>query len=697
MNNSSAGLCKGFLVLIAVLAAAPAAKAQTTYTWGANGGTAWATGGNWVGGVAPGSSADPLNNDIAEWGGGSTGTQIQMNFGTLNSPFYVGTLNILSSNTVVKTMGANTSTAGIVQLNGTGANNLILSNASSSLLTLAPLAGGSGSGMSVRLGATNSTISGTGNIAISANITEAVAGSSITKTGTGTLTISGTNSYTGGTTVNAGILDIRSVNNNAGGAITLGDLSGTATATLTLGSSNSWNSAITVRSGSSGTKTIQTTTSNTPTLTGPITLNDDLTITRGGSGGANNMTVSGGISIASGKTLTLRTTSTSNLIIQSNAISGDGSVQITSTASGLTTFSAANTYTGGTTVAQGTLVLSGGSNRLLNTGSLTIGSGTTSGTLRLDGISQTVANLATSGTGTANAIVGGASATATLTVNLASGESTYAGVIGGGGTNQNNIAFTKAGSGTLILSGNHTHAGGTTVGGGVLVLSGNNFTTGTTTVGGGTLLANRQGTGSSTGSGNVTVQSGGTLGGNGRFGAMSPQLTTIQSGGLLTAGTSLATPALLTLGNVSFEAGSSFRATLFGTGATDISLLNVSSDVITPGNAALRLDLSALSPTDVETLRSTVGAGNTRTYTVVNSAGGLSGNFGSIDAANSNFGHFSPGEWSLTPIPATNMLQVDFTPVPEPAAILGLAALGSGFVRRLRSRKSSQRRDAVRR
>lgn len=39
----------------------------------------------------------------------------------------------------------------------------------------------------------------------------------------------------------------------------------------------------------------------------------------------------------------------------------------------------------------------------------------------------------------------------TLTVSLASGTNTYAGVIGGAGANENAVALTKTGAGILIL------------------------------------------------------------------------------------------------------------------------------------------------------------------------------------------------------------------------------------------------------
>ena len=66
-------------------------------------------------------------------------------------------------------------------------------------------------------------MNGTGNTLISGVIAGVAAGSTLTKDGSGTLTLTGTNIYTGGTTVNGGTL---LVNNTAGsgtgsGAVTV--------------------------------------------------------------------------------------------------------------------------------------------------------------------------------------------------------------------------------------------------------------------------------------------------------------------------------------------------------------------------------------------------------------------------------------------------------------------------------------------
>ena len=144
---------------------------------------------------------------------------------------------------------------------------------------------------------------------------------------------------------------------------------------------------------------------------------------------------------------------------------------------GVITLSAANTYTGGTRVNGGQLILTGGDDRLAAAGALALGSGGSGGLLQLgDGngpVNQTVAGLSTAGTGgAANAVVGGAGSTSTLTVNSTAAQ-VFAGALGGAASNANNLALTKAGAGTLTLSGPRTYTGPTLVNGGQL-----RFTTG---------------------------------------------------------------------------------------------------------------------------------------------------------------------------------------------------------------------------
>lgn len=153
---------------------------------------------------------------------------------------------------------------------------------------------------------------------------------------------------------------------------------------------------------------------------------------------------------------------------------GTGADNLTKAGSGTMTLNASSTYTGITNLQNGTTILGGGAaDRLPVTTALTLGSGANSATLQLGNgsgaSSQTIASLTTSGSGTSNQIVGGNATFSTLTVNQST-NTTYAGNLGGGGSNQNNLNFVKSGAGELILTGTSTYTGTTAVNGGKLYI-----------------------------------------------------------------------------------------------------------------------------------------------------------------------------------------------------------------------------------
>ena len=152
----------------------------------------------------------------------------------------------------------------------------------------------------------------------------------------------------------------------------------------------------------------------------------------------------------------------------------------------------------GTTVTMGGGYNSSGSPTTTDSGMLVLGD--------VNGpVSQTIGGLATAstatGTGaTGSAVVGGAIVNSTLTVSSStSGATTFAGLLGGPLINQNNLAFVKAGTSTLTLTGASTFTGGTTINGGTLKIDNT--------------------TGSGTGTGPVAVNSAGTLAGTGIIGS----------------------------------------------------------------------------------------------------------------------------------------------------------------------------------
>lgn len=185
-----------------------------------------------------------------------------------------------------------------------------------------------------------------------------------------------------------------------------------------------------------------------------------------------------------------------------------------------------NTYTGGTTIAAGTLRLNLGNDRLPTHTTVTLGAGTTSGNLQLNGYTQTISGLTTAGTGTANAVTGGTStANSLLALNVESGTQTYNGTLGATGLENthvnNNLGFIKDGVGTVVLGSANTFNGAATVASGTLMV-GNANALGN----GGVSLA--------TTSGGTTVSAGGTLDLNGQ--ANVQEVITLNGNGLGNAG-----------------------------------------------------------------------------------------------------------------------------------------------------------------
>ena len=267
----------------------------------------------------------------------------------------------------------------------------------------------------------------------------------------GTQVLSGGNTYNGTTTV------------SGSGTLTLADGSlAAASASFTnvsVGSSGTFNVDAGVTLGS---------------LSAPVTLTDNgaTTFSNGTQSLATLNGTSGTASLALQNSTAL-TVSGGGAFAGAITDGGSGAGSLTVTGSTLT-LSGASTYSGGTNVQNGTLILTGS---LASTGAVTLGNSGTSGLFQLgsgsSSVNQTVASLTTSGSGHANAVVGGASALSTLTVNNSSPDS-YSGVLGGSGTNQNNLALTLSGDGTLTLGGANTYSGPTAVTGGGTLQNGVN-------------------------------------------------------------------------------------------------------------------------------------------------------------------------------------------------------------------------------
>src|SRR5438477_760398 len=272
-------------------------KPQITYTWSTTTtGFAWLNAGNWTGnpGHYPGvdanssSIADGESNDIAAFSSMDfSATILGINFSLssnkgvtnntgANGSLTLGTIDYLSTTNKSISIGDNSGSAGTLTLTGVSLNgiaNTILANEGSHSLTFAPRIGGGTQDMTLALGnATNNVIqvNGSGGITISAAIQDrtGVAGS-LTKTGSGTLTLSHANTYTGGTTIKKGALVVKNTTGSATGPgavqVNLGTLQGVGKIT----------GAVTVGTGSSSGAILVA--GNSVTSPGTLTINSALT------------------------------------------------------------------------------------------------------------------------------------------------------------------------------------------------------------------------------------------------------------------------------------------------------------------------------------------------------------------------------------------------------------------------------------
>lgn len=165
-------------------------------------------------------------------------------------------------------------------------------------------------------------------------------------------------------------------------------------------------------------------------------------------------------------------------------IGGSETLHLKKVGTGTFTLTGTNTYHGDTLVEEGVLQIGGGNNRLPTDTTVVLGTATTAGTFDLNGQDQEIPAIESVGPGP-NRVVNSSATESALTVNVASGSTTYDGTLGGPG--QNNFWLNKVGPGTLELAGSSTHSGSTRVSSGVLLLSSQQQSTGVFEVFGGRL------------------------------------------------------------------------------------------------------------------------------------------------------------------------------------------------------------------
>ena len=324
----------------------------STLVWDGNGGSsaAWFTANNWDTNTLPGTA------DLVQFPSfTSVATTVTINFGSgsVNNGTgneAVGAIEATSARTNSLTFNnSSSSVVGTLTLNGAIVNSVsdvVLRNNSSITLTLNATGSGSpAQAMGVALGdATNNIvrIDGSGGISISSIISDASGNKKLTLdgSGTGTLTLSGANTYSGGTTLAATTLKLGSA--VAGSASALGNTANT----------------LTVNGGTLDMASFSQTVGQLTGTGGSITNNTSST--------TSTLTVSG--------------TDTSASAYAGTIVDGGSGkiVALVRSGTGKTILSGANTFTGGTSISGGTLVLGSATTLQSATGTITASGGTLS-------------------------------------------------------------------------------------------------------------------------------------------------------------------------------------------------------------------------------------------------------------------------------------------------------------------------------
>ncbi|WP_228381739.1 autotransporter-associated beta strand repeat-containing protein, partial [Salmonella enterica] len=308
----------------------------------------------------------------------------------------------------------------------------------------------------------------------------------VEKSGDDALTLSGSNTYTGGTLISGGTLVANDVN-----ALGTGDI--TDNATLALNAVGDFDNAI------SGSGKVEKSGDDALTLSGSNTYTGG-TLISSGTLVANDVNALGTGDVTDNATLMLNTGGdftnnigdvTDNATLElntsgtfDNAISGSG--QVVKSGDKMLTLSGANSYSGGTLISDGTLVASNieslGTGDVTNNATLELNTGGDF-TNNISGSGQVVKSgddaLALSGANsyTGGTLISSGTLVATNVDALGSGDVTDNATLelNTGGTFDNAISgsgqVVKSGDKTLTLSGSNTYTGGTLISDGTLVAS----------------------------------------------------------------------------------------------------------------------------------------------------------------------------------------------------------------------------------
>ena len=503
--------------LLCPLLATPSLYAANR-TWDGGGtGDVWSSNANWNGNSAL-STGDALifagtvklsnTNDLASFSFPSItfdatagafilgGNSFTLTGGITNNSTSLQTIGndiILSSTThTINTASGNITLSGIIS--GTGAaltksgSGILILSSGNTYTGATTISGGIlqlGNGGTSGSLSTSSAITNNANLTINRSNTatqgtdfssSAITGTgSFTQAGSGTTILTAANSYTGATTINAGILQLG--NGGTAGALSTSSAI-TNNANLTVNRSNTVTQGTDFSSSAiTGTGSLTQAGSGTTILTAANSYTGITTISAGilqlgNAGTTGSLSTSSAITNNANLRINRSNSVTQGIDFSSAAITGTGS--FTQAGSGMTTLTAANNYTGTTTISGGVLRL---------------GNGGTTGSLS-----------------TSSAITNNANLTINRSNTVTQGIDFSSAAITGTGS------FTQAGSGRTILNATNTYSGSTTVNAGNLSVNGTLANTSNVNVLGGTLGGTGSIGGATTIGGNGTLSAGNSPG-----------------------------------------------------------------------------------------------------------------------------------------------------------------------------------------
>ena len=514
---------------------------------------------------------------------------------TLDGSFSADSLKFTDNPVGVTAVSINQGSSGTLTLSPASANNGVSVPANVGAITIgAPIATGAIQTWEVVGGGANGS-----SLTVSGAVT---IGHVINKAGAGVLTLSGSNTGSGGLVLAAGTLIIG--NNNALGAGTFSIGAGTtvdtgATAIVNAGTNaQNWNGNFTF----TGTNTLSL-------GTGAVTMTDNVIATVS----AQTLTVGGAI--------------------------GDGAATfgLTKSGAGVLALNGANTYGGLTNLINGTLTLNGdnsaaaggvsmaagatlnlGHANALGSGTLTFNGGTfdntSGGALTLGGNGGQIWNTGFTFTGTHNLVTGSGAVTlgANIPVDVTAGNLTVSGVIDDG---VNSFNLEKAGAGTLTLGGSNTYGGATTLSQGTLVYAADQSLTS---------FNNALNFGASIGSAAVLAME--LSGGSARFGGSMLVQTNNSTPNTITIGTGKALHIDRTV-TIGYNSGvnSTTKLSITGAGTFKVGDVGVPTNlgfVVGNGSTSGISNAGTLDMSGLGTFYANLGSGTFRVGSATNTAGG---------------------------------------------------------------------------